>query len=66
MDLPDDLEVGGTPTNEEAAKVKELIATLHQATGSDAEHGQPEPHPNGWDKSLATNGAHQEVEAAAH
>jgi hypothetical protein len=53
-DLIDDLEAGETPTEEEAAKVKDLINELG-GTGesSDVEHHQPEEsHLNGWDESL--------------
>lgn len=65
VDLPDDLEADGTPTEEEAAKVKELIDALREATGSaDADQGQSESHQSGWDESLATNGDYQEAEAA--
>jgi hypothetical protein len=63
-DLLDDLEAGETPTEEEAAKVKELIAALSGVAGSEHddfhapenhehEHHEPaEAHVNGWDESL--------------
>ncbi|BBU22678.1 forkhead-associated protein [Mycobacterium xenopi] len=65
-DLPDALEAGATPTDYEAEKVKELIATLRAITGpDDVEQPQPaEAQLNGWDDSLAANGAGQEAEAA--
>jgi hypothetical protein len=54
-DLLDDLEAGETPTEEEAAKVKELIAALGwEANAEHVDHQQPqESHVNGWDDSLA-------------
>ena len=65
-ELLDDLEAGATPTDEEAAKIRDLIAALGEVTGdehpgdhspehdehteSHDEHG--ESHVNGWDESL--------------
>ncbi|BBY08866.1 helix-turn-helix domain-containing protein [Mycobacterium noviomagense] len=66
-DLPDALEAGATPTDSEAEKIRELIATLRAITGPD-DFEQPQPSEaqvNGWDESLAINGADQEAEAAA-
>jgi hypothetical protein len=54
-----------TPTDSEAEKVRK-IAALRAITGPD-DLGQPQPSDaqvNGWDESLAVNGADQEVEAA--
>jgi hypothetical protein len=65
-DLPDELEAGGTPTTEEAAKVQGLIAALRAATGSEDLEQPAEPHVNGWDESQAVNSADQEVDVAAH
>jgi hypothetical protein len=65
-DLPDALEAGEIPTDEEAAKVKEVIAALGGVAGSeDFEQTPPaEEHLNGMDQS--TNGAGEPVDAAAH
>jgi hypothetical protein len=64
--LPDELEAGATPTEQEAAKIHELIAAIRQVADLDGfELPQAaEAHVNGWDESLATNGAGQEVDAA--
>jgi hypothetical protein len=59
-DLLDELEAGETPTEEEAAKVRELIAALGwPAESSNGGHPHPDEHPqpeeshlNGWDESL--------------
>ena len=59
-DLIDDLEAGETPTEDEAAKVKDLINAFGGAAdSSDIEHHEPaehhepeESHLNGWDESL--------------
>jgi hypothetical protein len=67
-DLPGELEAGQTPTDEEAAKVKELISALGGvAAPADVEHTRPaDSHFNGWDESLATNGADDQADAVTH
>jgi hypothetical protein len=69
-DLLDELEAGGTPTDEEATRIKEAIAALGGVPGT--EHLQPhqpepkpepepepeesaEPHVNGWDGELVSD-----------
>jgi hypothetical protein len=66
-DLLDDLEFGETPTEHEAASVKDLIAALGGVPGTEhdqhhqPEHHEPEHHEpaesqvNGWDESLAAD-----------
>lgn len=57
-DLLDDLEAGEMPTEEEAGKVRELIAALG-GTADSSDIGyleQSESHVNGWDESLVANG----------
>jgi hypothetical protein len=63
-DLVDDLEAGETPTEEEAAKVKDLIAALGGVPGTEhleyqePEHQEPEEsHVNGWDESFVGDNA---------
>jgi hypothetical protein len=66
-DLVDDLEAGETPTEEEAAKVKDLIAALGGVPGTEhlehhdhqePEHqGPDESHVNGWDESFVGDNA---------
>src|SRR5215469_16363946 len=64
-ELPDELEAGATPTDQEAAKVQELIVAIRQVAGmDDVELPQaPEAHLNGWHESLATNGASERFDA---
>ena len=54
-DLLDDLEAGEIPTEEEAAKVKELLAALGwEANAEHIDHEQPQDsYLNGWDESHA-------------
>jgi hypothetical protein len=73
LELPDELEAGATPTDQEATKVQELIAAIRQVAGLDdvewpqaPEAHLPEPHLNGWDESLTMNGASQHADAAVH
>jgi hypothetical protein len=68
IDLPDDLEAGETPTEAEAAKVREVIAALGGVAGSkDFEQTQPaEEDLNGMDESPAVNGAGQPEDATVH
>ncbi|MDT7762842.1 MAG: hypothetical protein QOC63_2262, partial [Mycobacterium sp.] len=69
-DLLDELEEGATPTEEEAAKIRDAIAALggvpgtehlqHQEHQEHQEAGQEEPaeeHVNGWDESLVGDNA---------
>jgi hypothetical protein len=69
-DLVDDLEAGETPTEEEAAKVKDLISAVGGVPGTEHhehhehhEHQEPdhqepeEPHVNGWDESFVGDNA---------
>jgi transcriptional regulator with XRE-family HTH domain len=69
-DLLDELETGGTPTDEEAAKIREAIAALGGVPGTEhlqyhepeqpqhEEHEEPvESHVNGWDESLVGDNA---------
>jgi hypothetical protein len=65
-DLLDDLEAGASPTDEEAAIVKDAIAALGGVPGTEhhePEHAEPEhtvpvePHVNGWDESLVADNA---------
>jgi hypothetical protein len=68
-DLPDELEAGGTPTDEETTLVQQLIAAIRAVAGlEDDEHALPpvEEHVNGWDEALAVNGAGEEANAAAN
>jgi hypothetical protein len=64
-ELPDELEAGATPTDQEAAKIQELIAAIRQVAGmDDIELPQaPEAHLNGWHESLAMNGTSQQFDA---
>lgn len=66
--LLDELEAGGTPTDEEAAKIKEAIAALGGVPGTEhLQHYEPEPEPkpeepaeqhvNGWDEELVADTA---------
>lgn len=65
-ELPDELEVGATPSEEEVVKVHQLIAALREVNG-DAEYDPPaQTHVNGWDEAMALNGAGQEAEAEVH
>ncbi|OBI41546.1 forkhead-associated protein [Mycobacterium kyorinense] len=65
-ELPDELEAGAIPTEEEVVKVHQLIAALREVTGAEDLDRPAEPHVNGWDDAAATNGAEHESEAAAH
>lgn len=68
-DLLDALEAGGTPTEEEAAKIKDAIAALGGVPGTEhlrhhaPEHHEPTPEPpaeshvNGWDEALVADNA---------
>jgi hypothetical protein len=56
-DLLDDLEAGEIPTEDEAARVRTLIAALGGAPDPAQDpHSEPaDPEVNGWEKSLAVN-----------
>jgi hypothetical protein len=68
-DLLDELEAGGTPTDEEAAKIKDVIDSLGGVPGTEhlrphqpepqepAPEEQAESHVNGFDESLVTENA---------
>jgi hypothetical protein len=70
LDLLDELEAGGTPTDEEAAKLEDAIAALGGVPGTEhLQPHQPEPeeadepqepqesHVNGWDEELVDDNA---------
>jgi hypothetical protein len=70
LDLLDELEAGGTPTDEEAAKIQDAITALGGVPGTEHLHQhQPEPeeadtpdepeesHVNGWDEELVGDNA---------
>jgi len=68
-DLPDELEAGGTPTDNETPLVQQLIAAIRTVAGlQDIDDAPPpvEEHVNGLDEALAVNGAGEEANAAAH
>jgi hypothetical protein len=58
-ELLDDLEAGEIPTQDEAARVKTLIAALGGVPGAeDRQHQEPAEAPvNGWDGSLVSDAA---------
>ena len=59
-ELPDELEAGVTPTEDDAAKIHQLIAALHEVAGD--HEGEPtEAQINGWDDTSAVSGARQEA-----
>lgn len=67
--LLDELEAGGTPTDEDAAKIKDAIDALGGVPGTEhlrphePEHTEPateesaEPHVNGWEEELVGENA---------
>ncbi len=68
-ELPDELEFGGNPSDQETPLVQQLISAIRMVAGlEDPEHPQPpgEENINGWDEALAVNGAGDEANAAAH
>lgn len=65
-ELPDELEAGATPTDQEAAQIQQLIAAINAAAGLDDGEQPPEGQLNGWDEAPASNGAVEEASAAAH
>jgi hypothetical protein len=67
--LPDELEAGATPTDQETPLVQQLIAAIRVVAGLDEGDVEPAPapveeHVNGWDEALALNGAGEEAHAA--
>jgi hypothetical protein len=68
-ELPDELEFGGTPSDQETPLVQQLISAIRMVAGlDDPQHPQPtaEENVNGWDEALAVNGADEQANAAAH
>ncbi|MDT5317799.1 MAG: hypothetical protein QOD88_321 [Mycobacterium sp.] len=68
-ELPDELEAGATPTDQETSLVQQLIAAIRAVAGLDeGEVELPLPpveeHVNGWDEALVVNGAGEEANAA--
>src|SRR6202167_1121839 len=70
-DLPDELEAGATPNDQETPLVHQLIAAIRAVAGLDEGEFEPssppppvEEHVNGWDEALALNGAGEEANAA--
>ena len=70
-DLPDELEAGATPNDQEMPLVHQLIAAIRAVAGLDEGEFEPssppppvEEHVNGWDEALALNGAGEEANAA--
>jgi hypothetical protein len=69
-ELPDELEFGGTPSDQETPLVQQLIAAIRSVAGleDDLEHPLPpaEEHLNGWDEALVVNGVGEEANVGAH
>jgi hypothetical protein len=67
--LPNALEFGGAPSDRETPLVQQLISAIRVVAGLD-DPQQPQPpadeHVNGWDETLAVNGAGKEESSAAH
>ena len=68
-ELPDELEAGATPTDQETSLVQQLIAAIRAVAGLDEGEVEPPPppveeHVNGWDEALVVNGAGEEANAA--
>lgn len=61
-ELPDELEAGATPTEDEVVKIQQLIAALRQVAGDDV---VDQAHLDGWADAPNGNGA-EETEAAVH
>ena len=70
-ELPDELEFGGTPSDNETPLVQQLISAIRAVAGledpENPEHHQPpaDEHVNGWEEALVVNGAGDEANAAA-
>jgi hypothetical protein len=71
-ELPDELEFGGTPSDNETPLIEQLISAIRAVAGLEnpehPEHHQPpaDEHLNGWEEALVVNGADDEANAAAH
>jgi len=71
-ELPDELEFGGTPSDNETPLIEQLISAIRAVAGLEnaehPEHHQPpaDAHLNGWEEALVVNGADDEANAAAH
>ncbi|MBV8863304.1 MAG: XRE family transcriptional regulator [Mycobacterium sp.] len=69
-DLPDELEAGGTPTDQETPLVQKLIAAIRAVAGladvDDGNHPIAEAGLDDWNDALAVNGAREEADSAAH
>jgi hypothetical protein len=71
-ELPEELEFGGTPSDNETPLIQQLISAIRAVAGlEDPEHSehhqQPaDEHLNGWEDALVVNGAGDEANAAAH
>jgi hypothetical protein len=68
-ELPDELEAGATPTDQETSLVQQLIAAIRAVAGLDEGVVEPplppvEERVNGWDEALVVNGAGEEANAA--
>jgi hypothetical protein len=71
--LPDELEAGATPSDDEAAKIRDTIAALGGVPGTEhqlyrdhtAEHNEPEDHDSDGNGDQHVNG-HQEEFAEEH
>ena len=68
-ELPDELEAGATPTDQETSLVHQLIAAIRAVAGLDEGEVEPalppvEEHVDGWDEALVVNGAGEEANAA--
>lgn len=68
-ELPDELEAGATPTDQETSLVQQLIAAIRAVAGLDEGEVEPplppvEEHVNDWDEALVVNGAGEEANAA--
>jgi hypothetical protein len=71
-ELPDELEFGGTPSDNETPLIQQLISAIRAVAGLEDQehpehHQQPaDEHLNGWEDALVVNGAGDEANAAAH
>lgn len=64
-ELPDELEAGATPSEQEAAKIEQLLAALHEVAGDEAVEQSAEAHIDSW-ADAPVDRAEQESEAAVH
>ncbi|MCV7259130.1 forkhead-associated protein [Mycobacterium shimoidei] len=65
-ELPDELEAGATPSEEEVVKVHQLIAALREVNGDGDYQPSSQANVNGWDEAMALNGAGQEADVETH